>query len=134
MIPSVIMGYKESSEGLMLQSKQDRRSQRRIQATLQVSYRTSRDLVMHNIGNISTGGFFVASHHTPKVGTRIQFRLFPSKEEDPLEVAGEVAWHQPGGGFGVSFRGLTDALRESLNQLVGRCAVRAEATLFPSVV
>ena len=117
-----------------MQSRSERRREKRIEASLQVSYRTTRDLVMHNIRNISTGGFFVDSHHTPQVGTRIQFRLFPSQADAPLDLAGEVAWHQPGGGFGVRFAGLTDTIRESLNQLVGSCAVRAEATLFPSTV
>jgi uncharacterized protein (TIGR02266 family) len=118
----------------MMQSMRERRRDKRIKASLRVSYRTRRDLVVHNIRNISTGGFFIRSHHSPRVGTKIQFRLYPTLEEDPLALTGEVAWLQPGGGFGVRFSGLTDSVRESLNELVDRCAVLAEATLFPSEI
>lgn len=97
-----------------------------------MSYRTNRDLVIHNIRNISTGGIFIKSHHSPQVGTRIRFRLHHSRFQDPLSLTGEVAWLQPGGGFGVKFSGLDEAVQARLSRLVSRCAMVAEATLYPS--
>jgi uncharacterized protein (TIGR02266 family) len=62
-------------------------------------------------GNISLGGVFIETTETFPLQSRLQIRFRIPTQPEPIEVAGEVRWLEPGGpgqaaGMGVRFQGL----------------------------
>jgi uncharacterized protein (TIGR02266 family) len=61
--------------------------------------------------NISLGGVFVETTTPLPLQTRLQIRFRIPTQPEPIEVAGEVRWVEPGGvdqlpGMGIRFQGL----------------------------
>lgn len=106
----------------------ERRSDR-YEIALKVTYETSSDFVIDYTRNISTGGLFVTSQKQPPVGTSILFKLFPPGQSEPIEIAGKVAWHRHGKGFGVRFCSGSHEMSEKLGQLVRRIAIDAPVSV-----
>jgi uncharacterized protein (TIGR02266 family) len=73
--------------------------------------------------NLSVGGVFVNSHHSPAVGTRVSVLLqLPGHSE--CKLPGRVAWAQPSGpgvdepGMGIEFLDVDDATRTLVGRMV----------------
>lgn len=101
------------------------RQEPRYATTLKVTYQTTTDFVVDYTRNISTGGIFVDGRNAPDVGSKILFKLYPPGQEDPIDLAGQVAWKRPSGGFGVRFTKSSASVRSRLDQLVRTLAVGA---------
>ncbi len=61
--------------------------------------------------NISLGGLFVETNQPFPLQTRLQIRFKIPTHAEPIEVAGEVRWIEPGDGnqpcgMGIRFQGL----------------------------
>src|SRR5438445_13105309 len=73
--------------------------------------------------NLSVGGVFVNSHHSPPVGTAVNVLLqLPGHSE--CKLSGRVAWAQPSGpgvdepGMGIEFLQGDDETRSLVGQIV----------------
>ena len=73
--------------------------------------------------NLSVGGVFVNSQHSPPVGTRVSILLqLPGHSE--CKLPGRVAWAQPSGpgvdepGMGIEFLDVDDETRTLVGQMV----------------
>lgn len=110
------------------------RKQRRYTTTLKVTYQTTADFVVDYTRNISTGGIFINSKRPPALGSSIMLYLHPPGENEPIELAGEVAWRQPGQGFGVRFSRSDQGPLKRLSNLVRHLAISAPEQIHAPVV
>lgn len=100
----------------------ERRSPR-FATTLRVTYRSATDFVVDYARNISSGGAFIESRNPPAIGRQILFKVYPPGRDTPIDLAGKVAWVQPGKGFGVSFAKDDPSSMRELERLVRRIAI-----------
>lgn len=99
------------------------REQQRYTTTLKVTYQTTEDFVVDYTRNISAGGIYVDSKRPPALGSSILFYLHPPGEHEPIELPGEVAWRQPGKGFGVRFSRSDQGAMGRLSNLVRHLSI-----------
>jgi Tfp pilus assembly protein PilZ len=82
---------------------QAERREKRHSTTMKVTYLNLNDFVIDYTRNISMGGAFIDTPHPPAAGANILFQLYPPGRKEPIELSGQVAWQQPGIGFGIRF-------------------------------
>jgi uncharacterized protein (TIGR02266 family) len=75
--------------------------------------------------NISEGGLFVATHHSHKVGTRLEIKLLLPGDDDPITMMTEVRWvrllnedSDQGPGLGLKFVDLPDDVHAKITRFV----------------
>lgn len=79
--------------------------------------------------DLGSGGAYIRSSETLKVGTRINLRLVTT-DCGPIEVAGRVAWSEPGSGFGLRFDQRGPASAAPLRPLIRRIRETGELPLW----
>lgn len=103
----------------------ERRQHERYDTELTVDYGSGETFLFAYITNISAMGIFIRSEDPAPVGTRLSLRFTP-KDDEALELSGEVAWVNPvkqgpenlNPGMGVRFVELTAPQRERVVELV----------------
>ena len=103
----------------------ERRSYERVPVEWKVDFQSGETFLYSHITNISAMGIFVYSTAPLPVGSPLTLRFAPPGEE-PMELAGEVAWVNPyreqgentNPGMGVRFVELSPEQRERLVELV----------------
>ncbi len=104
----------------------ERRTQGRVQAYIEVLWEGASGKYEARTGDIHTGGCFIDSIGEVAVGEIIRFKLrLPN--EDWIEVKGVVAYRYPNAGFGVRFLSISsEADRKRLEWLVKAEAYRLQ--------
>lgn len=85
--------------------------------------------------NLSTGGFFVATHILQEIGERFRFTIRLPETNRIVRGVGEVRWHRPAdegpdapAGMGIRFVELEDGAQEAVDEyLASRKPVRWDA-------
>ena len=103
----------------------ERRRHERYDVQLTVDYGSGDTFLFSYITNISAMGIFIRTEDPLAIGTRLALRFTP-KDEETLELSGEVAWVNPvkagadnlNPGMGVRFVDLTPPQRERVVDLV----------------
>ena len=104
----------------------ERRTKGRVQAYIDVLWEGASGKYEARTGDIHTAGCFIDSIGEVAVGEIIRFKL-RLKEEDWIEVKGEVVYKYPNAGFGVRFVSISsEADRKRLEWLVKAEAYRAQ--------
>ncbi len=85
----------------------------RFSLVMEVSWATSRGRTT----DISATGCFIDSLVQVTVGETLDFKLTPSEGEQIL-VRAEVVYHQPGLGFGIRFKKISDPDRLRLDAIL----------------
>ncbi|MFO7156979.1 MAG: TIGR02266 family protein [Pseudomonadota bacterium] len=99
----------------------DRRAHPRIPIELRVDYPKLNAFFADYTRNISKGGTFVKTAQPLPVGTRFVFRLSVPTLNEPIVLAGEVAWIREEGdepGMGIRFVYSSEEARLSIERLV----------------
>jgi len=99
----------------------DRRAHPRIPIELRVDYPKLNAFFADYARNISKGGTFVKTAQPLPVGTRFVFRLSVPTLNEPIVLAGEVAWIREEGdepGMGIRFVYSSEEARLSIERLV----------------
>lgn len=99
----------------------DRRAHPRIPIELRVDYPKLNAFFADYTRNISKGGTFVKTAQPLPVGTRFVFRLSVPTLNEPIVLAGEVAWIREEGdepGMGIRFVYSSEEARLSVERLV----------------
>lgn len=99
----------------------DRRAHPRIPIELRVDYPKLNAFFADYTRNISKGGTFVKTAQPLPVGTRFVFRLSVPTLNEPIVLAGEVAWTREEGdepGMGIRFVYSSEEARLSIERLV----------------
>ncbi|RLB59308.1 MAG: hypothetical protein DRI34_02255 [Deltaproteobacteria bacterium] len=113
------------------------RRQPRYRVAMRVTYRTATDFVVDYTRNISGGGVFVSSKRPPRLGEKVLLRLYPPGQDEPIDLAGQVAWRRPGEGFGLRFSPFSAQARQHLEKVVRSVAVgtatRVDSPIFEEV-
>lgn len=113
---------------------EDQRKSHRAPVSIRIDYSTIDEFFWDFARNINEGGLFVESNHPLPVGTTVQLKFYLPSQDAPLNSTGEVVWVKetagkvspPAGegeavekpGMGIEFRGLNEAGKEAINQLV----------------
>jgi uncharacterized protein (TIGR02266 family) len=86
------------------------RTHQRVDLEVEVDLGSDHNFFTGLTQNISEGGIFVATIHSPPVGTRLQLRLTLPGDDTPIDVTVEVRWvkeprdwHSAEKGLGLQF-------------------------------
>jgi uncharacterized protein (TIGR02266 family) len=101
----------------------DRRRAGRLPLKIPVDYSAVDAFFREFCANINEGGMFVETEAPPETGTLVQLQVRLPGLEEPLPVAGRVAWVSEGKegappGMGVEFVGLDPEARRTINAVV----------------
>lgn len=115
-----------------------RRKDLRVEARLEVIFRTGEEVAREYTQNLSRGGAFVATATPPPLGSLVRLELVlpdGSRLELPAEVVrvfppGPAATGGAAPGCGVSFRGLPPETRERLEGFIAAQALRPVARVL----
>jgi hypothetical protein len=95
----------------------DRRSNQRKRILLEAKWASMSRTHEARVDDVSLGGCFVNTYGKVEIGEHVDLEIqLPSGEWLPLR--GMVASYQPGVGFGMSFRSLSEEESATLKQLV----------------
>lgn len=117
-------------------SNHERRQTERVDVDWEVDCSSQETFLYAAITNLSAVGIFVRTDHPLDPGTTVRLRFSPPEQADVFELSGVVEWVNPvrafgdnrNPGMGVSFVGITPAMRERLVSLVRTIAyVRKDA-------
>ena len=102
--------------------REDRRRSQRVKVEIEVDYRADDTFLFAYVTDISDMGIFVRTEDPLDPGARLTLRFSP-KDEEPLEVEGEVRWKSDGSdgsnkGMGVQFLDLAASHRSRIMELV----------------
>jgi uncharacterized protein (TIGR02266 family) len=101
----------------------ERRRAGRFSLKIPVDYSAVDAFFREFCANINEGGMFVETEAPPEPGTLVQLQISLPGLEEPLPVAGRVAWVSEGKegappGMGIEFVGLDPEARRTINAVV----------------
>lgn len=100
----------------------------RYPASLPVTMQTPSSFIVCRTRDLSRSGigFRSASVPTAVAGGVIDFRIYPSAENDPIDLSGQLAWSKPGTGFGTRLKEASGSERDRFEHLLGELAVDSD--------
>lgn len=106
----------------------ERRRSLRAPVVVRIEYATVDALFSDFTRNINEGGVFIETDCPAPLDSVVQLRFRLPRTREALQVAGRVAWIEPGEdgrpqGMGVEFEHLSDRDRTRINELVARLRV-----------
>jgi uncharacterized protein (TIGR02266 family) len=106
-------------------SEQDRRRSTREDLKIPVDYSAVDAFFSEFTTNVNEGGMFIATETPSPLGTEVALEFRLPGLENPVNVAGRVAWVSDGKadspvGMGIEFHDLIPEVRTTVNDLVRR--------------
>jgi Tfp pilus assembly protein PilZ len=100
----------------------------RIEAALPVTMQTAGSFFVCRTRDVSRSGIGFQSASLPDAseGEEIDFSIFGSPSDEPIDLSGQIAWSKPGVGFGTRLKGTLDEERAKLERLLGELAANLD--------
>ncbi len=107
----------------MSSGKSERRQSERQPLKVPVDYSAVDAFFGEFSANINEGGIFIETDSPPEIDTLVQLQFSVPDLENPIQVAGRVAWindDKDGGatGMGIEFHEIQPGVRDTINSLV----------------
>lgn len=99
----------------------DRRRSERVALKIPVDYSSVDSFFSEFSANINEGGIFVRSEKRVPLGAIVQLQFKLPGREQPLQLAGQVAWIEADAaqrGIGIEFIDLSSEIRAEIDQVV----------------
>jgi type IV pilus assembly protein PilZ len=103
--------------------KVENRKHPRIDVWIEVTFKSSRELVTSYMRNISKGGVFIQTEEPLDLGTVLALTFQLPGQENLIKIKGKVVWYNPAGGIqnsgmGVQFTEMPEEDRHILEGFI----------------